>query len=428
MASTFGTLFSKVYLSRPLFPLIRSTTRASARLSARLRALLLRFASFIPIPKFGQSSTSSTAAAGRGLRVSRVPRELLTKEVIEDIKTRLLLVAKDRLQPHDSAYEDTTSTELSPAITSPQTSPTIPSVSTSIPGYSEESDTVLLDALARSYKRSSSAQTKDVIYKLPSIQPSQSNPRAPCVGVLRIPGWLRERAADVLFHSTSPDMNQIPEEEDESLSVVEVVLECLWKLPIDLRKPLAANLVVCGGGAMLPGFITRLKTELIHTLDRAQGECERVPRFLSHTTSSSTDSSPPPPNRAKLHRPRYRPISSLANTIFILNDRQPSSAALASASGRTRPPAFQMHLLAWLGGSLAGAMRIGGQEVIREHWDSVVESSLVSQELGVRTENQLASEEEETEEDGERFEWERKLIGLKTACGILPDWTRLRIT
>lgn len=386
-----------VYLSRPLFPLLRSTTRASTRLNSRLKALLLRFAPFIPIPKFGQSSSSSSTTATD--RKIPVPREFLTTEVIEDIKTRLLFVSKDPLRPFSSPTDETV----------PMTSPTPMNTIDLMNEYSEESDTVLLDALERHYKNSTSSETIDITYKLPTIQTSTSNPRAPCMGVIKIPGWIRERAAEILFTNSSLNhqMNQIQEEEEESLSVTEVVLECLANLPIDLRKPLVANLVIAGGGAMIPGFIPRLKTELIQHLERSQ------PNPMSLEDSNASKHS-----KLKRGLPKYHSISSLSSSIHILND--PHLSTRIPTLSLTRPASFQPHLLPWIGGSLAGAMRIGGQEVIREHWDSVVEASLVSQEFA--NDDQVV---EEVEEDGEEEDWERRLVGLRIACGILPDWTKI---
>lgn len=92
-----------------------------------------------------------------------------------------------------------------------------------------------------------------------------------------------------------------------------------------------------------------------------------------------------------------------------------------------------MNLLAWIGGSLAGSMRIGGQEIIRERWDAIVESILVSQEVDLSNLSRLAGQEtltieeldEEAEDNEEQIEYQRKLIGLQVASTILPDWATL---
>lgn len=408
-----------VYMSRPLFPMIKSTTRAGARLSARLTALLSRFAQYLSIPKFGQSSGSTNTS--RISRPTPIPPGLLTPAVVEDIKTRLLFVSQDRLrldnQPESSQSLPVVLEEEDQAIDE---------------DYSEFNDHRLLDALQRVYKQSTSPDTQDIVYKLSTLQPSQSNPRAPCVGVIRIPGWIRERASEVLFNPTGTKV-QIEREEEESLSIPEVILESLLKLPIDLRRPIISNLIVSGGGAMLPGFLGRLKLELTTILDEFQ-----VPPASSHDPSS-----PPVSKKTKKQqelgrwlasRRKYSPLHSLSGELDILNHFESTrSSQTTNTIRRSRPPHFQMNLLAWIGGSLAGSMKIGGQEVIRERWDSVVESSLVSQELDIHNLSPSAhgivtlDELDEEEDNEEQIEYQRKLIGLKIASSILPDWAALSL-
>ncbi|CAH7667859.1 hypothetical protein PPACK8108_LOCUS2293 [Phakopsora pachyrhizi] len=50
--------------------------------------------------------------------------------------------------------------------------------------------------------------------------------------------------------------------EEESLSIAKSILECLLKLPSDLRKVIVSNLIIARGGAMLPGFTSRLRIKL----------------------------------------------------------------------------------------------------------------------------------------------------------------------
>ncbi|CAH7686243.1 hypothetical protein PPACK8108_LOCUS20865 [Phakopsora pachyrhizi] len=50
--------------------------------------------------------------------------------------------------------------------------------------------------------------------------------------------------------------------EEESLSIAKSILECLLKLPSDLRKVIVSNLIIAGGGAVLPGFTSRLRIKL----------------------------------------------------------------------------------------------------------------------------------------------------------------------
>jgi len=184
---------------------------------------------------------------------------------------------------------------------------------------------------------------------------------------------------------------------------------------------------------MLPGFLGRLKLELTTILDEFQ-----VP-----PASLQDPSSPPLSKKTKKQRElgrwlasrrKYSPLHSLSGELEILNhfESTPSSQT-TSTIRRSRPPQFQMNLLAWIGGSLAGSMKIGGQEVIRERWDSVVESSLVSQELDIHNLSPSShgiitlDELDEEEDNEEQIEYQRKLIGLKIASSILPDWAALSL-
>ncbi|EFP80514.1 hypothetical protein PGT21_001289 [Puccinia graminis f. sp. tritici] len=416
-----------VYMSRPLFPMIKSTTRAGSRLTSRLTVLLSRFAEYLIIPKFGQSSISTNAP--RISKPTRVPPGILTPAVVEDIKTRLLFVSQDRLRlDHQSEPIQASSAEEVEQAEDNQGL---------VEDYSEFRNHKLLDRLERIYKQSTSPDTQDVVYKLPALQPSQStNPRAPCVGVIRIPAWIRERASEILFNPTL-SFGQIEEEEDESLSIPEVILESLLKLPIDLRRPIVRNLIVSGGGAMLPGFLARLKFELISILEEFQ-----VPPPSTDEQSSKKTKKQQELGRWLASRRKFSPLHSLSHDLEILNHFDSSPEPLVRTSTtttttttirRSRPAQFQMNLLAWIGGSLAGSMKIGGQEVIRERWDSVVESSLVSQELDIHHLSPSVhgiinlDELEEDEENEEQIEYQRKLIGLKIASSILPDWAALSV-
>ena len=124
---------------------------------------------------------------------------------------------------------------------------------------------------------------------------------------------------------------------------------------------------------MLPGFFTRLHASLLAALK------------LSHPPSPPP--SPPaeaPTPRAERHAkrskrlstlrttPRYASLVPLASHIAITND--PSRSPLVprpKASGQA--PAFAPSLLSWIGGSLAGALKTGGDEIKRESWDEAAE-------------------------------------------------------
>lgn len=82
---------------------------------------------------------------------------------------------------------------------------------------------------------------------------------------LFVPGWVRERAAEVLFENDN---------DDDQKSVVEAILDSLCKVQPDIRKPLISNVLLIGGTAMLPGFRTRLHQELLRVM-RSPTESEK---------------------------------------------------------------------------------------------------------------------------------------------------------
>jgi len=231
-----------------------------------------------------------------------------------------------------------------------------------------------LQALATMYTRHSTAT--DLRMK---VVPPSSQQTGTGRGTLIIPGWIRERAAEVLFEGG---------DFDES-SVAEVILESLLKVPVDLRKTMASSILVVGGTSMLPGFIPRLHAELIRAL---------APPQTSVTQSSRPNRTPVP------SYDRYASLRALVPYFAILNN--PSARATASTSERAaansgRAPAFMPSLMAWVGGSLAGAMKISGAEVTREKWDE-----MESQQEPHVDESLFADD------------------STKSSVGILPDWTR----
>ncbi|KAI9138954.1 actin-domain-containing protein [Paraphysoderma sedebokerense] len=68
---------------------------------------------------------------------------------------------------------------------------------------------------------------------------------------LIIPGWVRERAAEVLF-----------EGDDDSKSIATCILDALKSSPSDTRSTLSKTILLTGGTSMLPGFYRRVYAEL----------------------------------------------------------------------------------------------------------------------------------------------------------------------
>lgn len=66
-----------------------------------------------------------------------------------------------------------------------------------------------------------------------------------------IPGWIRERAAELLF-----------DEERNEASIVSLIIDAIKSSPCDTRVPLIQNILLIGGTSMLPGFSVRVSLEL----------------------------------------------------------------------------------------------------------------------------------------------------------------------
>lgn len=183
------------------------------------------------------------------------------------------------------------------------------------------------------------------------------------------------------------------------------------QLPIDLRKPIASSILITGGTAMLPGFFPRLQHALKQSLS------------LSHPPSPPP--SPPPPStlplsaddmRAQRHKtlsqrlttlrttPHFSPLVPLASHLAIINDPTPMGTSVLSAGNQGKAPGFAPSLMGWIGGSLAGALKTGGEEIKRESWDLVIESY----------------RREADERDGGGMDVEPR--GM-----LLPDWTRIKV-
>ncbi|XP_063618093.1 actin-related protein 10 [Cydia splendana] len=77
----------------------------------------------------------------------------------------------------------------------------------------------------------------------------------PSGGAVTVSGRARELSAEPLFLR-----------DNEYSSLPDLLLQCIMQCPIDVRRALADNILVCGGGAALPGLRARLKAELQHAL------------------------------------------------------------------------------------------------------------------------------------------------------------------
>lgn len=340
--------------------------------------------------------------------------ELLTDEVIEDIKTRLLFVG-NRIRRE--ARQPSAEGEVSQG------------------GDEREA---LARALGTAYKQFSTSTS--VTYRIPSgfppkmgELPTSTSVPATGRGWLRIPGWVRERAAEALFESSDEDARSLPDLILESLLRVRCHraqarsrLLTTSQLPVDLRRPLVSSVLVTGGTAMLPGFTTRLRSELQHTLSVSY--LTSPPPSPDTTAVESTQSGEITRRRrtalrARLSQlrtqPRYAAIAPLASSLVILNDPSPhlgsSEETSPPSQAAGQAPAFAPALLPWVGGSLAGSLRTGGEEVSREAWSRGLVRVAAPAEEAADAHGASAQEQPELE---------RMELDAGDSVTFLPDWTR----
>ncbi|KAJ7261803.1 fungal-specific actin related protein [Mycena haematopus] len=382
-----------IFAARPLFPHLQSTPLAGARLRSHLRALLLLFGTYLPPP----TSLSAAANIPAANRSTRVPQEVLTDAVLEEIKARCCFVGDGLgLSPNDTR-DGAPGDEFSEADIPPPSDSTQSESDFSLAGrdsnfssHRASSDFSIisnprvpaadnprgeghLQALATLYQRHSTA-TELQMRVVPPVAQQTGTGR----GTLIIPGWVRERTTEVLFEGGDVDES----------SVAEVILDALLKVPVDLRKTLASSILVVGGTSMLPGFIPRLQQELV----RAVGP---------PPTPSRPSTRPDRPDRPPL--PPYDPYASLRPLLpyfAILNNPTPPAATTARAVANAgKAPAFSPATMAWVGGSLAGSLKTGGTEVNREQWDMAEASRDGDGSMDVS-------------------------VDMERASIVLPDWTR----
>lgn len=395
-----------IFAARPLFPLLKTTPLAGSRLRFHLRALLLMFGTYLPPP----TTLGGVANIPLSSRSTRVPEAALTETVLEEIITRCCFVSEPLAVDEDdegsrppspsdnmgtppptsdpaeseSEFSHIGGGSRAPSTSLPESSSEFSIVSSSqVPSRVPERADNHLQAMATMYTRHSTATELHF-----QIQPPMSQQNGTGLGVLIVPGWVRERAAEVLFEGGDVDES----------SIAEVILDCLLKVPVDLRKTLASSLLITGGTPMLPGFIQRLHSELL----RAVNPLVNAPPPRQPTRPDR----PPPPRYDK-----YASLRPLIPYFAILNNPAPGVASSERAAANAgKAPAFAPSLMAWVGGSLAGSLKTGGAEVSREKWDE--------QEHGV------AQGMDEDEEDAD-------LRGIIDSSGhgaggnrVLPDWTR----
>jgi actin-related protein 10 len=216
-----------------MFPQMQTTPIAGSRLTSHIRALLLMFSTYRPPP----SSLSAAISVPAANRATRVPPEVLTDTIVEEIKTRCCFVGDVLAPGKDTRREDTPSEEdpesemdlppssdvsvsesdFSHAMSQPDSGPSVVATGSAFgmashhaPGGENH-----LQAIASMYKRYSTATDIQMRVTPPPSQQSGTGQ-----GTLIIPGWIRERSAEVLFEGGDVDES----------SLAELILDALLKV------------------------------------------------------------------------------------------------------------------------------------------------------------------------------------------------------
>ncbi|KAJ9099859.1 hypothetical protein QFC21_003862 [Naganishia friedmannii] len=341
-----------VYQSRVLYPYLTTTPIAGKAFLQRLRRLIEAFASYTPPVQSKRpvrpdpkrpALTHVETDNGRDDQEQTESTPVLDWRTLEDVRSRGCFVGTiplDNVQRPDDAGD--------------------------------------LEHHAQAYSAGSEAKDATFVVKRSDVNGDTSN------GLIKVPGWVRERAAEVFFEDGDVD----------AMSVVEVILSCVTSLPIDLRKTMISSIVVSGGACMLPGFISRLRIQLLQRiLLNAEDSIEDKPA----PATAAQKNHPSPLRNGKptayqreqcrrgvertktQHKKPFRLLVPLASNLTILNDSDPMLDDESNPRAGGAPP-FNPGLLPWIGGSIAGALQIGSQEVLREPEDDPLRKSTRKQQ------------------------------------------------
>lgn len=177
------------------------------------------FATYLP-PPISLSAAISVSAANR---LTRVPQEILTDAVVEEIKTRCCFVgdfldfSKEASRKTPAEEEEEEDMDFPPSdislpgsdlshVTSSEQDSEHSVVSDQRPHQEDPQGESHLQALSTMYKRHSTATDIHMRVLPPSTQQAGTGR-----GTLLIPGWIRERAAEILFEGGDVDESSLAE-------------------------------------------------------------------------------------------------------------------------------------------------------------------------------------------------------------------------
>lgn len=232
-------VFLQIFAARPLFSQLRTTPLAGQRFLSHLRSLLLLFGTYVAPTSPGPANLPQAS------RSMRVPPEVLTDAVLEEIKTRCCFVGETLVTvvsevtdsgptPDDSVASSDIDMPPSsdPAHSESEFSFTGRESGTSSHHDSSEYSVIStprmggrhapgnenrLQVLADMYMRHSTATDLRLRVEPPA---SMVNTNSLGYGTIIIPGWIRERSAEVLFEGGDVDEG----------SLAEVILDALLKV------------------------------------------------------------------------------------------------------------------------------------------------------------------------------------------------------
>ncbi|SPO32062.1 related to ACT1 - Actin [Ustilago trichophora] len=388
-----------VYYGRPLTSHTMVSARAGKRLNARLKRLLLQYGKFVA----AQTSLQDSAKPLKE-RTHPIDAAMLTDDRLEQIKAKALFVGSYDSKLH--GLEELFSVlEIEPSDSHSVSDEAKPEAATNIRQRYSCSSTATPFTFTISPNSIDPHGTASLIQSV-SAPPSTSasaftngSAKTLTSGVIAIPGWVRERAAELLFEQG---------DDDEDPGLIDMAVSAIAKLPIDLRRVMCESILISGGTAMLAGFANRFRTQLAAAVEKAElpGGALSIDRHARRGKGAKEGQE----NKGQenvgfglgLHR-----------SVAVLNDPWPDmsqSQMLGSHKGKKggneggSAPAFAANLLPWMGASLAGALKTTSLNAIsREAYDeaskSVQDEADATQE-GVKRETDKGEEAKERSSTG----------------------------